>query len=272
MPEARLHSRSKLGRTHAHWKRKQRRTFSALIFWRSQRHTEKKHKLFAWASVPTFSFRVAGVLFSLSFLFFRGMNVMPVRLSVQGRCPKTLSFIVFSVLFCFAASLGMVMVRLPVSRCWAGETRWLLETPWQCSRVVFKKTSFLFLLKKKLTKTHVFLFYSAQIRQRLSGPFSTSPARLLWFVSCLYVSPFAVVEPTGYVLFGTGRVPAHAWWFHWGRQAHGLAAVHSFFAIFSSKDAAGAVRYGAAVFRFTILVQCNAGNLAFLEISRFFEW
>ena len=118
LPEARLHSRSKLGRTHAHWKRKRRWTFSALIFWRSQRHTgNKTHKLFAWASVRTFSFRFAGVLFSFCFLFFRGMNVRPVRLSVQGRSPKTLSSIVFSVLFCFAASLGMVMVRLPVFRC-----------------------------------------------------------------------------------------------------------------------------------------------------------
>ena len=49
----------------------------------------------------------------------------------------------------------MVMVRLPVSRCWAGETRWLLETPWQCSRVVFKKRLSCFYSRKTRQK-HMF--------------------------------------------------------------------------------------------------------------------
>ena len=61
--------------------------------------------------------------FIFSFLFPSPGGERKSSEAQQGRSPRRRFLCFFPAHFCFAASLSTAMVRLPVSGCWAGETK-----------------------------------------------------------------------------------------------------------------------------------------------------
>ena len=72
LPEARLHSRSKLGRTHAHWKKMTVDLFRLDPLALPTLYTRKKTPAFCFGVRLNIFFRIAGIYFLFPFSFSGG--------------------------------------------------------------------------------------------------------------------------------------------------------------------------------------------------------